>query len=128
MGGEGHAAVGDRDVQAGGAGEAADDGLAVGGHGADADLDVLDAGVDEAANRLLGPAEQRGRPAAQVGFGSVQVYGGVGCFQVQQAARMRAQADLGGVHQVYGTSRSERAGAHHQAGSGRPGFFPVHQR
>jgi hypothetical protein len=74
--------MGDRDVEAGGAGEAAHDGLAVGGHGADADLVFLDAGVDEAADGLLGPAEQRRSPAAQGGFWSVQVHGGVGRFQV----------------------------------------------
>jgi len=58
VGGQGDAAVGDGDVDAGGAGEAADNGLAVGGHRAGADLAVHDAGVVQAVDRALGPAEE----------------------------------------------------------------------
>ena len=93
MGGQGHAAVGDRDVDARGAGEAAHDGLAVGGERADADLELHDPGVVEAADGALGAAEEFGGPAAQFGFWRVQVHGGRGVLglQVQQAAGMRAQ-------------------------------------
>jgi hypothetical protein len=63
MGRESHAAVGNGNIDAGGAGEAADDGLAVGGHRAGADLALHDAGVVEAADGLPGPAEEFFRPA-----------------------------------------------------------------
>ena len=64
MGGQGDAAVGDGDVETGGAGEAADDGLAVHWHRADADLILDDAGLVQAVDGLLSSAEEFGGPAA----------------------------------------------------------------
>ena len=77
---------------------------------------------------VCGPAEQGGGPAAQVGCWSVQVHGGVRRFQVQQAAGMRAQGDLGGMHHVHGTGRGERADAHRQARGGGAGRLPRDER
>ena len=96
MGGQGHAAVRDRDVDALGAGEAAHDGLAVERQRADADLELHDPGVVEAADRAAGTVEEFIGPAAQVGFWRVQVHGGRGVLglQVQQAAGVRAQGEV----------------------------------
>ena len=59
VGGQGHAAVGDRDVGARSAGQAAHDGLAVDGERrAGADFRFDDAGVVEAADGAAGTAEE----------------------------------------------------------------------
>lgn len=128
MGGQGHAAVGDGDVEAGDAGEAADDGLAVGGHRAGADRAVHDAGVVEAADRALGADEELLGPAVKLGFGGVQVDGGVRGFQVQQAARVRAQGQVGGVHQAGWAGRGDRADSHRQPGCGGAADPPGDER
>ncbi len=128
MGGQGYAAVGDGDVEAGGAGEAADDGLAVGGHRADADLVGDDLRVVEAADGAAGAAEEFGGPAAQSGLGGVQVDLGVGRFQVDLAAGVGAQAEVGGVQQADRGGRGDRAGADYQAGRGGAGGVPGDQR
>jgi hypothetical protein len=70
--------VGHRDVDARSAGEAAHDGLAVGGQRADADLADHHPGAVEAADGTTGTAEEFGGPAAQFGFGGVHVHGGRG--------------------------------------------------
>jgi hypothetical protein len=54
VGGQGHAAVGDRDVEARSAGEAAHDGLTVGGQRADANLVSHHPGVVEATDGTAG--------------------------------------------------------------------------
>jgi hypothetical protein len=117
VGGQGDAAVGDRDVEAGGAGEAAHDGLAVGRQRADAELVCDDAGVVEAADGAAGPVEEFGGPAGELGLRGVQVYGvgGVRSLQVQ-AAGVRAQADLRGVYHPGRPRRGDRADADHQVG------------
>src|SRR5450631_2461034 len=128
VGGEGHAAVGDGYVDAGGAGEAADDGLAVGGHGAGADLDVHDAGVVQAVDGLPGPAEEFFRPAVQFGLRGVQVDGGVRGFQVEQTAGVRAQGEVRGVYQPDQAGRGDRADPHRQPRGGGAGDAPWDER
>jgi len=74
--------VGHRDVDARSAGEAAHDGLAVEGQRADADLVDHHPGIVEAADDATGTAEEFGGPAAQFGFGGVQVHGGCGVLRL----------------------------------------------
>jgi hypothetical protein len=130
VGGQGDAAVGDGDVAAGGAREAAHDGLAVGGQRADADLVSGDTRVVEAADGAAGAVEEFGGPAAELCLGGVQVHGigGVRGLQVQQAAGVGAEAELGGVYQPRRAGRGDRADADGQAGRLRARGVPGHER
>ena len=100
------------------------------GQRADADLELHDPGVVEAADGAAGAAEEFGGPAAQFGFWGVQVHGGGGVLglQVQQAAGMRAQGEVGGVHQPDRARRGDRADADHEAGRGRALGLPGDER
>jgi hypothetical protein len=122
--------VGDRDVEARNAGEAAHDGLTVGGQRADADLAGHHPGVVEAADRTAGASEEFGGPVAQFGFGGVQVHGGCGILglQVQQAAGMRAQREVRGVQQPDRARRDDGADADREPGSDRAFCLPGDQR
>ena len=130
MGGQGHPAVGDRDVEARSAGEAARDGLTVGGQRADADLVGHHPGVVEATDGTAGASEEFGGPAAQLRFGGVQVHGGCGILglQVQQAAGMRAHREVRGVQQPDRARRGDGADADREPGGGRAAALPGNER
>ena len=106
----------------------AHDGLAVGRVERGADLELHDPGVVEAADGALGAAEEFGGPAAQFGFWGMQVHGGRGVLglQVQQAAGMRAQGEVGGVHQP--DRAGGRADPDNQVGGGRATGVPGYER
>ena len=60
--------------------------MTVGGHGAHAHLVTGDPGVVQPPDCPARPAEQFFCPAPQVRLGGVQIYRGVGCFEMHQPA------------------------------------------
>ena len=114
---EGDAAVRHRDVHAVGAGEPADDGLAVGRHRAHAHAIPGDLGVVQPADDQAGAAQQFRRTRPQLRIRRVQVHGHIRRLQVHEPTGMGPQVDLRSVH--YPRQAGDGTGLHDEPGGFR---------